>query len=117
MMFKGKRKKRNTGKVQSLDKILPAVGRSLNLENKIREWSLLGLWEEIVAEQFKSRTKAFCIKSTSRGNRLQVYTAYPTVASELSFYCDFYKEQLNQYSSQTGIEIAYIDLHVRPDRF
>ncbi len=111
-LTKGKRKKRSSTGIQSVSVVLPAVGKKLNLDKKVQEWSLLSLWEQIIDEPFKKTTRAVRVKPYHLQNILMIQVESATVAAELAFYLEKYQNKINAYFLQTGLEIHRIELRV-----
>jgi hypothetical protein len=92
--------------------VLPVVGKHLNLDKKVQEWSLLSLWAQIVDEPFRLKTRAFKIQRNARENILLIHASHPAVAAELSFYLEKYQNRLNGYAAETGLTVHRIELRV-----
>jgi hypothetical protein len=102
------KKRRSAGKIEALSAILPSVGERLKLDQKVKEWSTLALWETVIDEPFKGCTKAVAIQKRKQLTTLVVTAQHATVAAQLYFYLPQYQERLNTYASQTGIVIDRI---------
>lgn len=92
--------------------VLPAVGKQLHLDDKVREWSVLSLWSRIVDERFAGKTAARGIKRIGGRNILQVAVRGSAVATELGFSLEDYLECYRRYQPQTGLVLHAIELLV-----
>lgn len=95
-----------------LSSVLPQVSRDLALDDKIKEFALVGLWDSVVDPRYRTRTRA--VKVYKRGNEtvLQVRVKDAATAGELSFSLGALRDTLNGYAPQTGRTIAAIDLKI-----
>lgn len=109
--MRDKRKKRLSGPAEQIAQILPAVGRQMNLDKKVQEWSVLSLWEKIIDAPFRGKTQALKIKSTGNRNSLLVKAANAAVAAELTFYLETYQNRINAFTPQTGLVIHRIEIY------
>jgi hypothetical protein len=97
---------------QNIADILPMVGRMLNLDSKVKGFSILALWDRIIDPRFVGQCRAVKIRRAGNQIRLLVQASSAAVASELSFSLHQYCDKLNQFTPQTGMTIHQIDLTV-----
>ncbi len=104
--------KRVTRPVENLSAIIPAVGKSFNLDRKVQEWTVCSLWEQVIDPPFKGKTQATKIKATQTENQLLVMVQSAGVAAELQFFLEEYRDRLNRFAPQTEITIHKIQTRV-----
>lgn len=106
------RKKRASRPIESVSQVLPTVGRQLHLDQKVQEWSVLALWEQIVDSAFQNTTRALKIQSMGGQKQLVVLVTNHALASELTFCLEEYRDRLNGFFPQTGLKIDKIKLRM-----
>lgn len=99
--------------MSNLSDILPAVGRELGLDNKVRELAVLALWEQVAPETCRRASRAIRLRQEGRRWIMDVHVADGPTASELAFHLEDIRRRINGFSVQTGFEIAKIDLGIR----
>ncbi len=104
------RRKKQQAVAQSVASILPTVGRQLKLDQKVQEWAVLSLWEQIVDNPFKTRSRAVRIRSQRGQNCMTVLAANSAVASELTFYLEEYQNRLNRFAADTRLPVHRIEV-------
>jgi len=107
-----KKKRLSTG-VETVADMMPALSKHLKLDNKVREWSILTLWEKTIDPVFVGKTTARRIETRSQKTCLYVTAANATVASELHFRLPQYCERLNAYRKETGLVIDEIKIQLK----
>ena len=107
-----KRLKRANSTPVTFSSVLPAVCEALRLDDKVREWTVLSLWETILDGPFRGKVPALQIKIKGGQKHLVVKAVDSTVASELTFHLESYRQKLNAYKHETGCEIDRIDLRI-----
>ena len=85
--------------------ILASVGKTLNLDQKVQEWAVLSLWERVIDPCFQTQTRAARVRRVRNQNELVIQVASATVAAELTFSLETYRERLNVFAPQTGLTI------------
>lgn len=112
-MRQSRKTRRRTGSLQTVSQVLPVVGEQLNLTQKIQEWSVLTLWEQVIDSVFQGKTQAVRLKKVGQNHTLLVNAANSVIATELSFFLEQYRERLNAYAPETGLFIHQITLQGR----
>lgn len=111
-------KKSKTGAPDPLhvQKIFPEIVRQLGLERRAQEFSVLSLWEQVLAENlpplFHQKTEAVKLKLVGDKRQLIVRVENASLASELMFHREKLQRLMNAFSPQTGITIEDIILRV-----
>lgn len=116
--YKKPKSKRSTHKknklptpAEKLSSILPKLCEEIHFDDRVKEMSLLRLWEQLVPEPFKTHTSAKAVKKVGGKTVLMVHVRDAAMASELSFNLDQFKTMVNDFSGQTGIRLD--DIRVR----
>lgn len=112
-MKQSRKSRRRVGSLQTVSQVLPVVGEQLNLTQKVQEWSVLTLWEQIIDPIFHGKTQAVRLKKMGQNHTLLVKAANSVIATELGFYLEHYRERLNAYAQETGLHIHQITLQGR----
>jgi predicted nucleic acid-binding Zn ribbon protein len=95
-----------------LNSILNTVAKNLGMDQKAREFAVLQLWPLVVPEAYKACSKAKAVTYRGKAAWLRVAVSSGAMATELSFEREELLEALNQYSPQTHIVLAGIELKV-----
>lgn len=107
-----KNKKRISTPVLPVSRVLASVGKSLNLDQKVQEWSVLSLWPQVVDEPFRTTSRAVRIQRQGQQNQLLVQVDNASVAAELAFHLEDYLGKIADFAPQTGIVVHRIELRV-----
>ncbi len=111
--FQKRRRKKVSGMTQPVSDILAVVGQTLNLDKKAQEWSVLSLWEQVVDPQFKGKTKALRLKSFAQKKIMVIQAQNHSVAAELTFFAEDYRQRMNAFTPQTGITVSQIEVRIQ----
>ncbi len=109
-MYKPPKKPKRAGLMSSVSQVLPQVGKDLRLDERAQEWAVLSLWSRIVDGPFQTTTRASRLRPKGGQNTLTVQVNSATVAAELSFYLEQYRQKLNEYQPQTGLNVQRIEI-------
>lgn len=101
----------------SLGQVLPQVSRDLALDQKVRDFALVGLWDQVVGEikngeAYRKKTRAVKLTRRREATVLLVKVRDAATAGELSFLLEGIREKLNGYAPQTGRVVDVIDLKI-----
>jgi hypothetical protein len=110
------KKPQRVGSLSSLGDVLPGLYRDLDMDKKVNEFALLGLWPSLVQTFLgvsgAAQTRAFRLRKQGYQTVLMVKVSNAALASELSFQLMHLKEALNGYTPQTGLTVDRIQLMV-----
>jgi len=110
------RKKTEIADPKHLQTIFPEIVKQLGLERRVQEFSVLALWEKVLAENlpplFHRKTEAVKLKLVGEKRQLVVRVENASLASELMFHREKLQRQINAFSPQTGITIDDIILRI-----
>ncbi len=106
------RARKGSQPLNSIGDILPAVGRELGLDNKVRELAVLALWEQVVPEAYRQTSRAVRLRREGCQWILDVRVANGPTATELAFERENIRERINAFTPQTGFAIARIEIGV-----
>lgn len=110
MSFKKPPKRPRSKQASSVADIIPTVGQRMGLNEKVSEWSVLQLWDQVVAPMFKETTQAIKLSKQGPQTKLHVRASNPTVAAQLMFSLEEYRQAINAFSPQTGIRVDRIEM-------
>lgn len=96
---------------EKLSSILPKLCEEIHFDDRVKEMSVLRLWEQLIPEPFKTHTKAKALQRLGGKMVLMVSVQNAAMASELSFNLETFKTLMNDFSGETGILID--DIRVR----
>ncbi len=94
----------------SITEVLTTLGQKLGLSEKVQEWAVLALWQDVVDPPFQHTTTAHRIVERQGKPILQVKATTSTVAAELIFSLETYRTRLNAYRAETGVELHRIEI-------
>lgn len=88
-----------------LSAVLPAVGESLKLDRKVQEITLLSVANQILREKFKDGVRAVGLGSRGKETVLWLQAESAAQSTELSFYLDEIRADINRYLPQIKIQV------------
>lgn len=94
--------------------VLTTISQQLQVEERMKTWSVLSLWKEVTPAPFCDRSEARRVVEKQGKPQLEVWVQDATTASLLSFQVPKLLKALNQYAPQTGITLTGIQLRVGP---
>jgi hypothetical protein len=109
-MYKPPKNKKRAGQLTSVSHVLPQVGKELRLNERAQEWAVLSLWTRIIDEPFQATTRASRLRPKGGLYTLTVLVNSATVAAELSFFLEQYRQKLNEYRAETGLSVHRIEI-------
>lgn len=102
----------NKAATSKLADVLPGLCRDLALDEKVKELSLLSIWETLVDDLYKKNTRAVSVRKQGGKNILLIRVKEAALASQLTFDIQRLKTELNRFAPQTGVKIDDIRLQV-----
>lgn len=108
-----KNKPDQPSRLSRLAQVLPQVSVDLALDQKVKEWAVLRLWDQCLPEAYQGKTQANRIRNRNGKHILEVVVSDPTLASHLAMMLDQLCEAINQFTPQTGVHIDGIAFKIR----
>ena len=106
--------KRDATEVKPMSQVLPEVNKALGLDKMMARIAVMRLWSQVVDPPWTTASEAVLMKPAPKGagEILLVKVGHAAAATDLRFAVEAYRERLNAYHQQTGLQVNAIEVRV-----